>query len=174
MFLQALNEFYTRAINEKIIQESAFTEKYIRWQIHLDLDGNLLGIVESPEEKDENGKRKVKTFSVPKTNRPKVAGGVAEFLWDSLEAVFCLKTDFDAVEPNEKKRSSQEANRQAKFDDFWRQVEEAFAETKSPLLNGILQFRQKFQTFGTDNFLRWGNFEGRRKTLLARQNLDRN
>lgn len=169
MFLQALNEFYTRAINEKIIQESAFTEKYIRWQIHLDLDGNLLGIVESPEEKDENGKKKVKTFSVPKTNRPKVAGGVAEFLWDSLEAVFCLKTDFEAVEPNEKKRASQDANRQAKFDDFWRQIEEAFAETNSPLLNGVLQFRQKFQTFGTDNFLRWGTLkEGEKPCWLVK------
>lgn len=159
MLLQALNEFYQRAIRENIIQESAFTEKYIRWQIRLDLQGNLLGIVESPEEKDENGKKLLKTFSVPRTSRPKVAGGVAEFLWDSLEAVFCLKTNFDAVEPNERKRASQDANRQAKFDDFWQQVEESFAETKSPLLDALLKFRENFQINGTEEFLRWGTLK---------------
>lgn len=169
MLLQALNEFYQRATNENIIQEAAFTEKYIRWQIRLDLQGNLLGIVESPEEKDDKGKKKLKTFSVPRSSRPKVAGGVAEFLWDSLEAVFCLKTEFDAIEPNEKKRASQDANRQAKFEDFWRQAEEAFDQTKSLLLNALLLFREKFQTFGMDDFIRWGSLkEGEKPCWLVK------
>jgi CRISPR-associated protein Csd1 len=159
MLLQALNEFYKRAISEDIIQESAFVRKYIRWQIRLDAEGNLAGIVESPEEKDDKGKKKVKTFSVPRSSRPKVAGGVAEFLWDSLEAVFCLKTDFEAVEPNERKRAAQDANRQAKYDDFWRQVEECFTETESPLLNALLKFREKLKTDGTEDFLRWGSLK---------------
>ena len=95
MLLQALNEFYNRAskpdANGRIlIQEAAFTEKYIRWNITLKLDGNLEGIGLTENPKVANGGR---LFSVPKTNRPKVAGGVAEFLWDGLEAVFCLKPD---------------------------------------------------------------------------------
>ena len=135
MLLQALNEFYNRASNPDangriLIQEAAFTEKYIRWNIPLKLDGNLEGIGLTENPKVANGGR---LFSVPKTNRPKVAGGVAEFLWDGLEAVFCLKPDFDFVEPNDKKMASQIANRQAKFDDFWRQIETAFAEINSPL-----------------------------------------
>ena len=157
MLLQALNEFYNRASKpdengRTLIQEAAFTEKYIRWNIPLKLDGSLdgNGLIENPEIK--NGGR---LFSVPKTNRPKVAGGVAEFLWDGLEAVFCLKPDIDYIEPNERKRSSQEANRQAKFDDFWRQMETAFAETASPLLNAVLQFRNNLLMQKTPDFLRW-------------------
>lgn len=157
MLLQALNEFYKRASkpNEHgrtLMQEAGFTEKYIRWNIPLKLDGTLdgNGLTENPEVKKGG-----RTYSVPKTNRPKVAGGVAEFLWDGLEAVFCLKPDLDAIEPNERKRASQENNRKAKFDDFWRQIEDCFAETKSPLLNAVLQFRDKLLTQETPDFLRW-------------------
>lgn len=158
MLLQALNEFYTRATRNGLIQEAAFANKYIRWQIPLDLNGNLqgIGLVETPETKDEKGKRQRKEFSVSRSSRPKNAGGVSEFLWDGIEACFCLKPDLEAVEPNEKKRASQDANRQAKFDDFWRQIEECFAETNSFLLNALLKFRENFQATETPEFLRWG------------------
>lgn len=161
MLLQALNEFYNRASkpNENgriLIQEAAFTEKYIRWNISLKLDGSLdgNGLTENPEIKKGG-----RTYSVPKTNRPKVAGGVAEFLWDGLEAVFCLKPDLDAIEPNERKRVSQIANRQAKFDDFWRQLESAFVETNSSLLNAVLQFRENLLNQETPEFLRWASLK---------------
>jgi CRISPR-associated protein Csd1 len=157
MLLQALDEFYQRATRDGLLQEAAFANKYIRWQIPLDLEGNVrLGLVETPETKDEKGKRQRHEFSAPRSSRPKVAGGVAEFLWEGLEAVFNLKSDFDAVEPNEKKRAAQDANRQAKFDDFWRQIEECHAATDSPLLTALLKFRQQFQAAGQPDFLRWG------------------
>jgi CRISPR-associated protein Csd1 len=161
MLLQALNEFYQRASKPDnngriLIQEAAFTEKYIRWVIPLKLDGTLEGngLSENPEIKKGG-----RAFSVPKTNRPKVAGGVAEFLWDGIEAVFCLKPDLDSVEPNERKRTAQEANRKAKFDDFWRQFEGGFAETNSPLLNAVLQFRDNLSNQETPDFLRWGSLK---------------
>lgn len=161
MLLQALNEFYNRAskpdANGRIlIQEAAFTEKYIRWNIPLKLDGTLEGNGLTESSEIRNGGR---LFSVPKTNRPKVAGGVAEFLWDGLEAVFSLKPDVDFVELNEKKRASQIANRQAKFDDFWRQIESAFAETNSSLLNAVLQFRDNLLNRETPEFLRWASLK---------------
>ncbi len=161
MLLQALNEFYNRASKPDsngriLIQEAAFTEKYIRWNIPLKLDGTLEGngLTENPEVKKDG-----RTYSVPKTNRPKVAGGVAEFLWDGIEAVFCLKPDVDFVEPNERKRTSQIANRQAKFDDFWRQIKASFAETNSPLLNAVLQFRDNLLNQEMPEFLRWASLK---------------
>ena len=166
MLLQALNEFYDRATRENLIQEAAFTEKYIRWIIPLDAGGNLQGsgLVENAEPKKGG-----RVFSVPRSSRPKVAGGVAEFLWDGLEAVFCLKADFEAVEPNEKKRASQDANRQAKFDDFWRQVNEAFDETKSPSLQAVLRFQGNCQNSQPPDFLRWGTLkEGEKPSWLVR------
>ena len=171
MLLQALNEFYQRATRDGLIQEAAFANKYIRWQIPLDVDGNLqgVGLIETPETKDDNGRRQRKEFSVPRSSRPKVAGGVAEFLCDGLEAVFCLKSDLEAIEPSEKKRASQDANRQAKFNDFWRQIEECCAETNSPLLNALLKFRQNFQATGAPEFLRWGSLkEGEKPGWLVK------
>lgn len=154
MLLQALNEFYKRATKDGLIEEAAFTEKYIRWNIPLKSDGSLegIGLTENPEIK--NGGR---LFSVPKTNRPKNAGGVSEFLWDGIEAVFCLNPDVDAIEPDEKKRKRQDDNRQAKYDDFWRQIEEGFAETDSPMLKAVLDFREKCRQTETPEFLRWGS-----------------
>jgi CRISPR-associated protein Csd1 len=154
MLLQALNEFYKRATRENLIEEAAFTEKYIRWNIPLKTDGSLegIGLTENPSPKNDG-----RVFSVPKTNRPKNAGGVSEFLWDGIEAVFCLKPDPESVEPDDKKRQRQDDNRQAKFDDFWQQIEKAFAETESPFLQAVLQFRDNFQQKETPEFVRWGS-----------------
>ena len=152
MLLQALNEFYKRATLEKLIQEAAFTEKYVRWNIPLKSDGTLegIGLTENPAIKDGG-----RIYSVPKTNRPKNAGGVSEFLWDSIEAVFNLTPDPDHIEPNETRRIRQDNNRQAKFDDFWEQIERAFTETNSPLLKAVLQFRDNCQDAETPDFMRW-------------------
>lgn len=156
MLLQALNEFYKRATREKLIQEAAFTEKYIRWNIPLKPNGSLegIGLTENPEIKKDG-----RAFSIPKTNRPKNAGGVSEFLWDGIEAVFNLKPDLESAEPDEKKRQRQDDNRQAKFDDFWRQIEQSAEETKSPLLNAVLQFRENFTSQDKPEFLRWGSLK---------------
>lgn len=154
MLLQALNEFYKRATKDGLIEEAAFTKKYIRWNIPLKSDGSLegIGLTENPEIKKGG-----RLFSVPKTNRPKTAGGVSEFLWDGVEAVFRLKPDLETVEPDDKKRQRQDDNRQAKYADFWRQVEQAFEETASPLLGAVLHFRNDFKKKETPDFLRWGS-----------------
>jgi CRISPR-associated protein Csd1 len=160
MLLQALNSFYERATKEvsggePLIQNPAFMSKYIRWIIPLKADGTLegIGLIENPPVKNDG-----RVFSVPRSGRAKNAGGVAEFLWDGLEAVFNLKPDPDMVEPNERRRASQDANREAKFADFWRQIEAARNDTKSPLIDAVLLFKEKHLA-GTPVFLRWGSLE---------------
>lgn len=166
MLLQALNEFYTRATKPDenggvLIEEAAFNQKYVRWIVPLKIDGTLEGggLIENPEIKKGGV-----AFSLPKTNRPKVAGGVAEFLWEGLEAIFNLKVDLEAVEPNEKKRASQDNNRQAKFDDFWRQIEAARDAGDSRLLETILKFRENYVSADAPPFLRWGSLKEGEKT----------
>lgn len=151
MLLQALNDFYQRACRDGLLEEAAFTKKYVRWIIPLDAEGNLegSGLIENPDPKKDG-----RVFSVPRSSRPKVAGGVAEFLWDGLEAVFGLKQDPDAVEPDTRKRERQDANRQAKHADFWRQIEAAWQKTRSPALEAVLKFHGRLTT--TPEFLRWG------------------
>ncbi len=159
MLLQALNEFYARATKpdsngDVLIEEAAFNQKYVRWIIPLKIDGTLEGggLIENPEIKKGGV-----AFSLPKTNRPKVAGGVAEFLWEGLEAIFNLKADLEAVEPNEKKRLSQDNNRLAKFDDYWRQIEAARDASDSRLLETVLKFRENYVSADAPPFLRWGS-----------------
>lgn len=151
MLLQALNDFYQRACRGGLLEEAAFTKKHIRWTIPLDAEGNLEGggLIENPEPKKDG-----RFFSVPRSSRPKVAGGVAEFLWDGLEAVFGLKQDPDAVEPDTRKRERQDANRRAKHEDFWRQIEAAWRETQHPSFEALLKFRERLTT--PPEFLRWG------------------
>jgi CRISPR-associated protein Csd1 len=151
MLLQALYDFYQRAARDGLIEEAAFTQKYVRWIIPLDADGNLegVGLIENPEPKKDG-----RIFSLPRSSRPKNAGGVAEFLWDGLEAIFCLPPDLEAVELDEKKRDRQTANRQAKHEDFWRQISEAFAETNNPAVQSVIKFRE--QHLPSHSFLRWG------------------
>jgi CRISPR-associated protein Csd1 len=171
MLLQALSEFYARATREQLIEEPAFVKKYIRWQIPLDLDGNLqgAGLIETPETEGERGRTQRREFSVPRSSRPKNAGGVAEFLWDGIEAVFGLPPDLDAMEEDEKKRAKQQANRRAKFDDFWRQIKECYDETNSDLILALLRFKEKFQSAETPEFLRWGSLkEGEKPCWLVK------
>ncbi|MGI8494991.1 MAG: type I-C CRISPR-associated protein Cas8c/Csd1 [Pyrinomonadaceae bacterium] len=171
MLLQALNEFYERATKpnangESLIEEAAFNKKYVRWIVPLKFDGTLEGggLIENPEIKKGGV-----SFSLPKTNRPKVAGGVAEFLWEGLEAVFNLKTDPEAVEANERKRLSQDNNRQAKFDDFWGQIEAASVAVSSPLIEAVLKFREKYVSADAPDFLRWGILkEGEKAAWLVK------
>lgn len=151
MLLQALYDFYGRACRDGLIEDPAFNKKHIRWIIPLTAEGELegVGLIENAEPKKDG-----RVFSVPRSGRPKNAGGVAEFLWDGLEGVFGLSPNPDVIEPNEKKRERQQANLNAKYKDFWQQVESAFAEKTHPLLNALLKFREK--SGSTPSFLRWG------------------
>lgn len=161
MLLQTLNEFYGRACRDGLIKDAAFaSDKYLRWVIPLNADGQLIGsgLQEIAEPKKEKGVEKGgRLFDAPRSSRPKNAGGVAEFLWDSLEAVFCLAPDPDAQEPSAKKRAAQEANRRAKFEDFWRNIAAAHAATQHAALSALLEFRARYlEKAEPPPFLRWG------------------
>ncbi|MDW8305426.1 MAG: type I-C CRISPR-associated protein Cas8c/Csd1 [Acidobacteriota bacterium] len=149
MLLRALCEFYSRAKSNGLIEDPAFNKKFVRWVIPLDLEGNVLGgLIENPEPKKGGS-----LLSVPRTSRPKVGGGVAEFLCDGIEAVFGLPQD-----PSKKESKNQQENRQKKTEDFWEQIENCYEETKSPLIDAILKSREKIK-----DFLRWGKLDEKEK-----------
>lgn len=150
MLLKAL---YELAHSRKLLDDPAFTRKAIRWVISLDADGSLLGITPTGDEK------RGKEFSVPQTRRIKNAGGVAEFLADSITGIFGLDSDPDKYKNNEKKRNERDSNNAAKRDDFWKQIQTAYKTTQHPSLNALLNFQQA--RLGDIDFLKWEARESR-------------
>ena len=146
MLLKAL---YELAHSRHLLDDLAFNNKAVRWVIQLDAEGNFLGII--PTGDDKRGKE----FSAPQTSRPKVAGGVAEFLADGITAVFGFDSDPEKDKDNEKRRHDRDQNNAAKQADFWQQIEVAFTETQHPSLQSLLNFKQ--QSLTDPDFLRWGN-----------------
>ncbi|MCI0624982.1 MAG: type I-C CRISPR-associated protein Cas8c/Csd1 [Acidobacteria bacterium] len=132
-----------------ILADLAFAPKPVRWIIELDANGGMLGEGPQLTGDDKRGKQ----FSCPQTTRPKVAGGVAEFLADGLTAVFGLDTDPEA-KMTERKRADRDANNVRKQEDFWRQVQEAYKQTGLPDLASLLAFRKPQRN--PPAFLRWG------------------
>jgi CRISPR-associated protein Csd1 len=146
MLLKAL---YELAHSRKLLDDLAFNQKAIRWVIQLDANGNFLGVV--PTGDDKRGKE----FSAPQTTRPKVAGGVAEFLADGITAVFGFDSDPEKDKDNEKRRRDRDQNNAAKQTDFWQQIEAAFTATHHSSLQALLHF--KAQHAAQPQFLRWGH-----------------
>lgn len=144
MLLKAL---YDLAHSRKLLDDLAFTKKAIRWVISLDTEGNLLGF--TPTGDDKRGKE----FSAPQTSRPKVAGGVAEFLADGITAVFGFDADPEKDKDNEKRRRDRDQNNADKNNDFWQQIQAAFDATQHPALQSLLRFQQKHLT--NIDFLKW-------------------
>ncbi len=151
MLLKAL---YDLAHSRKLLDDLAFTKKTIRWVIQLDPEGNLLGF--TPTGDDKRGKE----FSAPQTSRPKVAGGVAEFLADGITAVFGFDADPDKDKDNEKRRRDRDKNNAEKHRDFWQQIRVAFEKTKHPALQALLNFQQKH--LANIDFLKWEAREGQK------------
>ena len=87
-----LKHLYDFAVSRHLLDDLAFSPKAVRWIIELDNTGNLLGSGPQATGDDKRGKE----FSCPQTTRPKVAGGVSEFLADGITAVFGLDPDPDA------------------------------------------------------------------------------
>jgi len=145
-----LKHLYDFAVSRKLLDDLAFAPKAVRWIIELDSNGNLLGMGPQATGDDRRGKE----FSCPQTTRPKVAGGVSEFLADGLTAVFGLDPDPEAAMP-EKKRTDRDANNARKREDFWQQITEAAVRTKHPGLEGLLRFSAQPGTT-PPSFLRWG------------------
>ncbi|MGB7749334.1 MAG: type I-C CRISPR-associated protein Cas8c/Csd1 [Verrucomicrobiia bacterium] len=145
-----LKHLYDFAVSRKLLDDLAFAPKAVRWIIELDTNGNLIG--EGPQATGDD--KRGKEFPSPQTTRPKVAGGVSEFLADGLTAVFGLDPDPEAVMTN-KKRADRDANNARKRDNFWRQINEASAQTKHTGLEAVRCFANQIRTVQPP-FLRWG------------------
>ena len=98
MLLKLLYDF---AHSRKLLDDLAFTTKNIRWIIPLDREGNLIG---SGLQETTGVKKRGMEYSAPQTTRPKVAGGIAEFLADGITAVFGLDSDPEKDKGNDKKK----------------------------------------------------------------------
>ena len=147
MLLQHLNDF---ANSRKLLDNLAFKPKAVRWIITLDKMGNLVG--QGPVE-TEGERNRGKEFDCPQTTRPKVAGGVAEFMVDGITAVFGLDTNPEQP-MSEKKRKDRDENNRRKYDDFWAQIEQASERTLNSTLKTLLAFKPEPELM--PSFLRWG------------------
>jgi CRISPR-associated protein Csd1 len=147
MLLQQLNEF---AESRNLLDNLAFKPKAVRWIITLDTVGNLVG--QGPVE-TVGEKKRGKEFSCPQTTRPKVAGGVAEFLADGITGVFGLDTDPDKTMADQQ-RMDRDKNNHRKYEDFWEQIDQASQATGQSSLQGMLVFKPEAGV--PPPFLRWG------------------
>ncbi|BET68605.1 type I-C CRISPR-associated protein Cas8c/Csd1 [Opitutales bacterium ASA1] len=145
-----LKHLYDFAVSRKLLDDLAFSSKAVRWIIELDRHGELVGTGPQIAGDDKRGKE----FSCPQTTRPKVAGGVSEFLADGLTAVFGLDTDPDAS-MSESKRADRDANNLAKRTDFWAQIESARRAAPSEEIDAVAAFGSRLAT-QPPAFLRWG------------------
>lgn len=148
-----LKHLYDFAVSRNLLDDLAFSAKAVRWIIELDANGNLIGPGPQATGDDKRGKE----FSCPQTTRPKVAGGVSEFLADGLTAIFGLDTDPDAP-MTASKRADRDANNLAKRDDFWAQITAAQKDAPSPALSALLVFASRYVVTPpvAPSFLRWG------------------
>jgi len=144
-----LKHLYDFAVSRRLLDDLAFSPKAVRWILELDAQGNFLGGAQMTGDE----KRGIE-INCPQTTRPKVAGGVAEFLADGLTAVFGLDPDPDAPMPA-KKRADRDANNAAKHADFWQQIVAAEKQTHHPGLKALLAFRSHLPEI-TPKLLRWG------------------
>jgi CRISPR-associated protein Csd1 len=145
-----LKHLYDFAVSRRLLDDLAFSPKAVRWILELDLAGNLLGSGPQTTGDDKRGKE----FSCPQTTRPKVAGGVSEFLADGLTAVFGLDSEPDAP-MTERKRADRDANNLAKRADFWGQIAAAHQTHPTPELAALTAFGLRV-TSDAQLFLRWG------------------
>lgn len=142
MLLYHLAEF-ARSKNLLTLDAQAFRPKAVRWIITLDEAGNLEG--KGPVDTSSEGQGRGQELCCPQTTIPKNAGGMAEFLADSITAIFGL--NMDPTEPMSEKQKQ-------KFNNFWIQIEDAYNKTSSPALKTVLSFKPEPNQ--VPSFLRWG------------------
>lgn len=145
-----LKHLYDFAVSRRLLEDLAFSQKAVRWLIELDSTGSLIGAGPQITGDDKRGKE----YSCPQTTRPKVAGGVSEFLADGLTAVFGLDSDPEA-QMSESKRADRNANNLAKRNDFWAQIDAARHACPSAEIDAVAAFGARFATQRLP-FLRWG------------------
>jgi len=115
-----------------------FVQKPVRWVIQLDNDGQLIGggLVETFGKED----KKPQEFWIPKTTRATGGGQVSDFLVDDIGALFNLNT-----QPDKPLNQRSMNNLSGKYQDFWRQINEAFTITQYPAFASLLNFHKKLQ-----------------------------
>lgn len=156
MLLQALHEF---SLRKQLCEGLAFKSRNVRWIIPINQNGDFLGdgLIEMEREK---------TFLCPRTIRSKGVGGVAEFLADGITALFGLENEADELEESEETETEEEStkedsrdNSEIKYEDFWKQIEEAFKETQLPSLQSMIRWKENnvATAKAVPFFLRWGS-----------------
>lgn len=131
-----LKHLYDFAVSRNLLDDPAFRRNApVRWIIHLDKNGNLIG--QGPQETLGPRKNKGHEYDVPKSNRATNSGTVADFLVDDIGAIFCLSAD-----PSEERNERAAAKLAAKHADFWRQIEIARGTTGDERFDALLSFRR--------------------------------
>ncbi len=130
-----LKHLYDFARSRRLMDDLAFRpETPVRWLIHLDEHGTLLG--NGPLETEGPRKNKGREYTVPKTSRATNSGTVSDFLVDDIGAIFCLNT-----KPGEAPNARAAEKLKGKHMDFWRQIEEAKTATGDARFGAVLKFR---------------------------------
>ncbi|MCY4444636.1 MAG: type I-C CRISPR-associated protein Cas8c/Csd1 [Proteobacteria bacterium] len=133
MILQSLNQF-AKDKNLLSVEKQAFKQRKIDFLIDLDDKGKLLGVMDFNKE----------TLSCPVSLREKSMGGVADFLVARPLALF--GKDLSGKKISEKQAQRRNANNLEKFNDFWKQIKDAYATTQFSPLYSALQFQPVFNT----------------------------
>ena len=131
MLLKALYDF---AVTRELLKDPAFRrETPVRWIIHIDYSGKLVGL--GPQETLGHRKNKGNEYDVPKTTRATNSGTVADFLVDDIGAIFCLASDLGT-----KLKPAAVTKLAAKHLDFWQQIRAALTATSDLRLAALLKF----------------------------------
>lgn len=131
-----LKHLYDFAVSRDLLEDPAFRRKTpVRWIIHLDTSGNLVG--QGPQETAGSKKNKGRDFDVPKTTRATNSGTVADFLVDDIGAIFGLVND-----PSKEKNDRAAAKLVAKNEDFWNQVHKACKQTGYRCFDALTKFHK--------------------------------
>lgn len=130
-----LKHLYDFAVSRHLLDDLAFRSNTpVRWIIHLDRGGRLIG--KGPQQTEGPRKNKGHEYDVPKTSRATNSGTVADFLVDDIGAIFGLSSD-----PSEELNERAAAKLAAKHEDYWRQIAEAREATGDLRFDALLCFR---------------------------------
>ncbi len=150
-----LLKLYELAKTQNLLEldELAFDQKVVHWLICLDADGQLIG--QGPmafHTEQKSGRARLgKEYLAPITPLNKSQGGIAEFLYEGMVGVLGLGAEEDAEDAEDnadsetESKSSKKSDKnsgQKKYEDFWRQIQNAFDKTKSLELSAMLKFHE--------------------------------
>jgi CRISPR-associated protein Csd1 len=142
-----LKHLYDFAVSRHLLDDPAFRRNQpVRWIIHLDSLGKLLG--QGPQETNGPRRNKGHEYDVPKTTRATNSGTVADFLVDDIGAIFHLTGD-----PSEAQNERAAAKLTAKHEDYWQQIRTAHSATGDARFAALLAFHDSLAG-KTPSFLR--------------------